>query len=136
LKQAIAKCPPEVWDNPKDKDRFWFIAYHTLYYAHRYLKTENNPYVRWKKADYRKQGFAMTKEQVLAYLKSVQQEVVEQIAVMDLDGKALNGFLANKMELQFYNLRHIQQHAGELYERLRPYELKLGWVSQRSKEIK
>ncbi len=135
LKQAIVKCPPNVWDDPADKDRFWFIAYHTLYYAHRYLKTENKGYVRWNKPQYGKQETAMPKEQILERLKTVEREVAEQVALMNLDGKSgYAGFLANKMELQLYNIRHIQQHAGELYERLRPYNVKIGWVSQRNKE--
>lgn len=135
LKQAIVKCPPDVWDDPNDKDRFWFIAYHTLYYAHRYLKTTNKNYVRWKKPDYGKQENAMSKEQVLEHLETVRGEVVDQMAVMKLDGKSgYAGFLANKMELQLYNIRHIQQHVGELYGRLSPYNIKLNWVSQRNKE--
>ena len=137
LKQAIVKCPPKVWDDPADKDRFWFIAYHTLYYAHRYLKIENKGHVRWKKPQFDKQGMVMSKELVLKHLKTVEREVVEQITVMDLDGKSgYAGFLANKMELQLYNIRHIQQHAGELYERLGSYNVKLGWVSQKNKEQK
>ena len=137
LKQAIVKCPPQVWDDPADKDRFWFIAYHTVYYAHRYLKTENKVYIRWKKPQYGKQETVMHKGQVLEHLKTVEHEVVEHVAVMDLDGKSgYAGFLANRLELQLYNLRHIQQHAGELYERLRPYNVKVGWVSQRNKEQK
>ena len=36
----------------------------------------------------------------------------------------------NKLELQFYNIRHIQQHTGELYERLGTREnIELDWVS-------
>ncbi len=135
LKQAIVKCPPQVWDDPADKDKFWFIAYHTLYYAYRYLKIANQNYVRWKKPQYGKPETAMPKDQVLEHLKTVEREVMEQVAMMDLDGKSgYAGFLANKLELQLYNLRHIQHHAGELYERLRPYNVKIGWVSQRNKE--
>ena len=135
LKQAIVKCPSEAWDDTADKDKFWFLAYHTVYYAHRYLKTENKSYVRWKKPQYGKQGSTMSKEQVLEHLKVVELEVVEHIAAMNLDGKSgYAGFLANKLELQLYNLRHIQQHAGELYERLRPYNVKLSWASQRNKD--
>ncbi|MEW6285814.1 MAG: hypothetical protein AB1509_06275 [Chloroflexota bacterium] len=37
--------------------------------------------------------------------------------------------LANKLELQIYNIRHIQQHTGELYERLRRYDVKLNSVT-------
>ena len=135
LKQAILKCPSDVWDNPQDRDRFWFIAYHTLYYAHRYLKVSNRGYTRWKKPQYGKQGTAMSKEQVLEHLGTVEREVIEQVAVMNLNGgSGFANFLANKMELQLYNIRHIQQHVGELYERLRPYRIKLGWALQRYKE--
>jgi len=35
----------------------------------------------------------------------------------------------NKLELQFYNIRHIQQHTGELYERLGTRaNIELDWV--------
>ena len=53
---------------------------------------------------------------------------------MKLDAESSG--LANKFELQLYNIRHIQQHAGELYERLSKYDLKLNWASERHKEKK
>jgi hypothetical protein len=57
---------------------------------------------------------------------------VKQLPLMDLDEKmGAAGALANKFELQVYNIRHIQQHTGELYQRLSPYNIKLEWASQR-----
>jgi hypothetical protein len=56
---------------------------------------------------------------------------------MDLDGKTgAADSLANKFELQIYNIRHIQQHTGELYQRLSERNIKLNWASQRYKENK
>jgi hypothetical protein len=138
LKQAITKCPPDVWDAPQDKDKFWFKAYHTLYYARLYLKTTGRGLVRWKKRSFSQNGVSLSKEEILAYLAFVQQEVADNIPVMDLDAKSgYNWLPSNKLELQLDNIRHIQQHTGELYERLSNHKnIKLGWVSQRSREKK
>ena len=134
LKQAIVKCPEHVWDDSKDRDKFWFVAYHTLYYAHRYLKAQDKGYVRWETRRYDKPGFPFTKEEILEKLAQVEREVVQQIPLMNLESEASG--LANKFELQIYNIRHIQQHAGELYERLSAHNVKLDWASRRYKEKK
>lgn len=34
FKQAVVQCPPAVWDAKRDKDKFWYVAYHTLRFAH------------------------------------------------------------------------------------------------------
>ena len=130
LKQAIVKCPPEAWDNPQDKDKFWFVAYHTLRYAHLYLKAQDKGFPRWEARGYSKQGTPFSKEEILERLALVEQDVVEQIPLMDLNGKSGYAWIpTNKLELQFDNIRHIQQHTGELYERLSAHRVKLPWVS-------
>jgi hypothetical protein len=134
LKQAVVKCPPEAWDDPRDKDRFWFVAYHTLFYAHRYLKAQGEGYVRWEGRRYEKPGSPFTKAEILERLAAVEGDVATQIPLMKLEAESSG--LANKFELQLYNIRHIQQHAGELYERLSAYNVKLEWASQRHKESK
>jgi hypothetical protein len=134
LKQAVVKCPPDVWDDPKHKDKFWFVAYHTLYYAHRYLKAQEQGFRRWEKRRHDKPGFPFSRDEILEKLLMVEREVMEQIPGMNLDAESDS--LANKLELQIYNIRHIQQHTGELYERLSAHNIKLEWASQRNKEMK
>ena len=137
LKQAVVKCPPEAWDNLRDKDRFWFVAYHTLYYAHRYLKAQDKGYARWERRQHTQQGVPFSKEEIFERLALVGQDVTGQIPLMKLDGKSgYAGFLTNKLELQLYNIRHIQEHAGELYQRLSASNIKLPWVSERHMESK
>lgn len=132
LKQAVVKCPPEAWDNPRDKDRFWFVAYHTLRYAHLYLKAQDKGYVRWEARRHNQPGLPFTKEEILERLALVERDVVGQIPMMNLDGKSGYAWIpTNKLELQLDNLRHIQQHTGELYQRLSAYHIKLNWVSER-----
>lgn len=135
LKQAIVKCPRDAWDNPQDKDRFWFVAYHTLRYAHLYLKAQDQGFPRWEARRHSQQGAPFSKEEILEKLALVEQDVAEQIPLMNLDGKSGYAWIpTNKLELQLDNIRHIQQHAGELYERLSAHKLRLPWVAVRYKE--
>ena len=137
LKQAIVKCPSDAWDNPQDKDRFWFIAYHTLRYAHLYLKAQDQGFPRWETRQHSHRGAPFSKEEILERLAIVEQDIVEQIPLMNLDGKSGYAWIpTNKLELQFDNIRHIQQHTGELYERLSTRNVKLPWVSLKYKEKK
>jgi hypothetical protein len=134
LKQAVVKCPSAAWDDPRDKDRFWFVAYHTLRYAHLYLKAQGEGYVRWEARGYSKPGAPFSKDEILKRLALVEQDVVEQIPLMNIDGESGYNWISTKLELQLDNIRHIQQHAGELYERLSKYDVKLNWTSQKGVE--
>ena len=138
LKQAIIKCPPSAWDAPQDKDKTWFKAYHALYYAHKYLQPTKEDFVPWKKHHKPRSGEPITKEDALEYLTFVEQQVADCIHLTDLE--AISGFLGNrfnKMELQFINIRHIQQHTGELFERLGSREnIKFEWAEQRHNKVK
>jgi len=135
LKQAILKCPPEAWDNPLDKDKFWFVAYHTLRYAHLYLKAQGKGFPRWEARQHSGPGTPFSKGQILERLKLVEQDVAEQIPLMDLEAESGYAWIpTNKLELQLDSLRHIQQHTGELYQRLGARNVKLPWVSERHKK--
>jgi hypothetical protein len=48
-----------------------------------------------------------------------QQQVDEKMRQLELDAESGFSWLPfSKLELQLYNIRHIQQHTGELMERL------------------
>jgi len=135
LKQAIAKCPQDMWDAPQDKDRCWFTAYHALYYAHLYLQPARKDFVRWRGHGKPASSSPLSKEEVLDYLAFVEQEVIRRVPVTDLEADSgFHGILVDKLELQFVNIRHIQQHTGELYERLGARKnIKLDWAERRHK---
>jgi hypothetical protein len=131
LRQAITECPDSMWDAPDPPNRFWQLAYHTLFYAHLYLQPSLNEITPWAehREGYEQLGHAsspdlpnietLSKEEVLRYLDFCLDQV--EIQVEAIDCKAESGFHwlpFNKQELQFYNIRHIQQHTGELCERL------------------
>jgi hypothetical protein len=67
---------------------------------------------------------------LLEFVDVCQGEVVRQLAVLDLE--AASGFHwlpFDKFELQIYNLRHLQQHVGELSERLgSEQQIEIEWI--------
>ena len=130
LKQVIVKCPAALWNAPGDKDKVWRKAYHALFYAHLYLQTTEKDFTPWEKHHDPDTGEPFTQAEVLEYLAFVQKQVAAQFQALNPDAESGFDWLPfNKLELQFYNIRHIQQHAGELFERLGTREnIELDWV--------
>jgi hypothetical protein len=62
---------------------------------------------------------------------------MERVPVTDLESESgFDWYPVNKLELQFINIRHIQQHTGELFETLGTREnIELDWMGF-SKTIK
>jgi len=131
LKQVIVHCPEALWNAPGSQDEFWKKSYHTLFYAHLYLQNAEKDFVPWEKHREPDGGEPFTKDEVLAYLSFVEKQVIDRVPDTDLEAESGFHWLPfSKMELQFYNIRHIQQHTGELYERLGTHEnVELHWVS-------
>ena len=134
LKQAISKCPPELWSAPEDKNKFWHIAYHALFYTHLYLQDTEMDFHAWEKHrdEYQfmgqtpwpphappKIGASYSREDMLEYLEVIRIYIRERIPVLDLETASGFDWLPfGKLELQFYTIRHLQHHAAELSERL------------------
>lgn len=135
LRQAIATCPSELWDSPADQNKFWHVAYHALFYTHFYLCPSENEFEPWAKTrkDYQFMGPTpwpphtrpvtdqpYSRADLLEYVDFCQARVTPWLAVTDL-GAAESGFHwlpFGKLELQIYSMRHLQQHIGELCDRL------------------
>jgi hypothetical protein len=133
LKQVIVQCPDALWDAPGNQDPFWRKSYHALFYTHLYLQNAEKDFVPWEKHHDPDAEIPFSKEDVLAYLAFVQKQVVERLPATNLESESGFYWLPfDKLELQLYNIRHIQQHTGELYERLGTHEnIELNWVSTR-----
>lgn len=134
LKQAVLQCPESLWNKSEHENRFWHIAYHALFYTHLYLQKSEKDFSPWSKhrEDYNFLGLLpwpphkkpeigepYSKDEILEYHQFVQQQVLEKLPSLDFNDQSGFSWLPfNKMELMMYNLRHLQQHIGELYERL------------------
>ncbi|MGA2489549.1 MAG: DinB family protein [Anaerolineales bacterium] len=145
LKQAVVKCPDSLWNAPEDKNKSWHVAYHALFYTHLYLQDAEKDFQPWENArnEYQfmgpvpwpphnlpKIGKPYTREEILAYLAFVQKQVQERVPALDLEtGSGFEWLPFGKLELQFYTIRHLQQHTAELYERLGSRDgIDLNWV--------
>jgi hypothetical protein len=147
LKQTIDKCPESIWNSPDDKTKFWNIAYHVLFYTHLYLQDTLQDFKPWPRhrEEYQflgqvpwpphaapKIGEPLDKEMVLDYLAFCQQQVRDRVPCLNFEAESGFDWLPfNKFELQLYNIRHLQQHTGELMERLGTRTgIELDWVGQ------
>jgi len=138
LKQVIERCPQNVWDNPQDTFKFWSKAYHTVFFVHLYLQDAEKDFVEWEKHHDPDGDVPFSKDEVLEYLAFAEKQVMERVPVTDLEAESgFHWYPVDKLELQFINIRHVQQHTGELYECLgiREKMEDLRWVGY-SKTIK
>ncbi|HEX6270855.1 MAG TPA: DinB family protein [Anaerolineales bacterium] len=130
FKQVVVHCPQSLWDVPEDPFRFWSKSYHVLFFVHLYLQNAEKDFVPWEKHHDPDGDIPFTKEEVLEYLTFVEKEVVKRVPATEWGAESgFHWYPVNKLELQFINIRHIQQHTGELYEYLGTREnMELGWV--------
>ena len=146
LRQAVIQCPEDMWHKEGDNNLFWHTAFHALFYTHFYLQPEEEDFVAWKKhreklyslsgiEEERKDELSSpyTKNEIIEYIDFCHKEVVKQVDALDLEAKSGFYWLPfNKLELQFYSIRHIQQHTGELYGKLEGVEGdKVKWVGMK-----
>ena len=141
LRQAIEKCPDSHWQDMTYRNSFWYVAYHALYFTHLYLQPTEDDLVSWEKDPEKIVSFTdrakveaavFSKLDILSYLDFCLVQVEEQVEALNLEADSGFHWLPfNKLELQFYNIRHIMQHTGELCERLGAHgEIEVGWVGR------
>ncbi len=145
LGAAIQKCPDSLWADPAPKNKFWHIAYHTIFYAHLYIQPGGEDFRPWSKhrEEYNfmgavpwpphhspKIGEPYSKADVLEYLAFCQEQIRAILPTLDFTAKSGFSWLPfGKLELQIYSIRHIQQHTGELCERLgEQAKIDIDWV--------
>jgi hypothetical protein len=146
LKQAITLCPEAMWLGGDSPNRFWHVAYHALFYVHLYLAPGEAGFEPWPKHKPNIQFLGplpwppheklmidepYSKQDVLEYHEFVRAEIEAKVPLVDLT--ATSGFswvLFSRLELQMYNIRHLQHHTGQLADRLRAQAgLGVGWVA-------
>ena len=147
LEEAIRACPEGLWADTSYTNAFWHVAYHATFYTHRYLSDSLEGFAPWSngRPEYEFLGDKLpwpphnkpnigepyTIAEVLEYMTLCRQVVEDKVSTLDLE--AASGFEwlpFNKLELQFYNIRHTQHHTGQLAERLLSSgDAGIGWVA-------
>jgi len=132
--QAIDKCPDSLWDDRSYTNVYSQIVFHSLFYTHFYLYPGPEAFTPWPKhrqgtEQMKFEGEPYSKTDLLEYCELVRQEVSPKVNALDLESPS--GFPwrpTNRMEMHIYNLRHLQQHIGEMCERLGvAYKIDIDW---------
>ncbi len=139
FKEAVNRCPDELWLETSHVNAFWQVAYHTLHYVHMYLQPNLKSFQPWAEHQANVQypnSFAgpskagsnlplipepYTKTQVLKLLTVCDDLVDTAIDSFDLLDKQ-SGFpwyTCTKLEHQIISIRHLQHHTAQLGDRLR-----------------
>lgn len=141
LRGAIEGCPDALWESGAPPRNFWRLAYHTLFYAHLYLELEAGEFVHWEKhrdeveSDQERETLnpkPYTKAEILEYAALVDARVGPQLDRMDLMAPecGIPWYTMPKLDHQIMNIRHIQEHAGQLRDRLLEACLDPKWVGK------
>lgn len=128
LKLAIDICPDDLWtsalwEDPTDDPeytQFWFLVYHTLAWLDLYLSESTfedfKPPAPFKRGVLPEKPY--TKDQLLDYLAYGRWKCQETIDTLS-DEKAIQirkyeWVELSFLELLFYTMRHVQEHASQL----------------------
>ncbi|MBA4370633.1 MAG: hypothetical protein C0418_03525 [Coriobacteriaceae bacterium] len=163
LRDAVERCPDEAWAAEGQGVPFWRVAYHTLYFTHLYLSTDERSFTAWEKHQTGLQdlddipgppelvellepphrpsrtGEPLTREEILEYLAFCEGMVDPSIDSLDLmredTGFSWHNPQRSKIEHQIVNIRHIQYHVAQLSARLRAAGVEgVEWVGSRPPE--
>ena len=139
VRDAVERCPDDVWTAPGHVSAFWQVAYHTIFFTHLYLHRDETSFQRWpghQRGVQQEDGLTRppdpasdlpvlptpySRAQVLAYWQVCDDMVDSAVDALDL-GAPECGFWwykVSKLEHQLINLRHAQHHAAQLADRLR-----------------
>ena len=152
LREAVERCPDDLWTSPAHLNPCWQVAYHALFFTHLYAQTDEAAFRPWVHHQAHVQypdgipgppdpasslplvADPYTKEQVLAYWEFCDAMIDGAVDAMHI-GAAESGFSwypVPKLEHQMVNLRHIQHHTAQLAGRLRDAAgIGIGWVGAR-----
>ena len=148
LRQAIEKCPDEVWLATDFRNPYWHVAYHTVFYTHFYAHPSDAEFRPWAKHRKDTNFFSerpdqpgvklppvepYSREEVREYCDLCRDEISARLEQDRLEGPSGFAWLPfSRFELHVYNLRHLQHHTGQLADRLRARaNIGVPWVGKR-----
>ena len=145
MEQTVSLCSDELWNVSGQDNPFWRVAFHALFYVDLYLQPSEDEMSLWENARDGYQFLGPTpwppheqpqadqpysREEILAYVSYLRGLVAG--TVPDIDLSAPSGFHwlpFDKLELQIYNIRHLQQHVGDLSTILLTQEkTEINWI--------
>jgi len=147
LENAIVACADHLWDCEDPDTRFWYMAYHTLFYLDYYVSEEPDRFMPpspFTLSEFDPSGQlperVYSKEELLNYLAFGRKKCYNRIMGLSETGEGKR--FANErrdysaMEILLYNMRHVQHHTAQLNLLLRQGKNEVpGWVSRAKDSI-
>jgi hypothetical protein len=142
LDNAILACPEELWNDRTQKQEYWYVTYHALFWLDLYLTGTAEgfaPPAPFTLDELDPAGLlpdrVYTKDELHTYLMHCRTKCKETIDVLtDQRAQQACVFGTRTMsfgELLLYNMRHVQEHAAQLSLILgEKYGTALGWVGR------
>ncbi len=145
MEQTVSLCPDALWNVQAQGNPFWRVAYHALFYVDLYLQPSEDEMTLWENARDGYQFLGPTpwppheqpqadqpygREEILAYIDYLRSFVAGAVPKIDLSAPSGFHWLPfDKLELQIYNIRHLQQHVGDLSTILLTQEnIEINWI--------
>ena len=144
LENAIELCPAGLWDTDA---KFWYNAYHCLFYLDYYLTTEPenfSPPSPFTLSEFDPSGAmperVYSKDELLSYLRESRIKCHDLIAGLTNETAQHRWVNAYRnysiIEILIYNMRHVQHHTAQLNLLLRQgINDAPRWVSQTKMEL-
>jgi hypothetical protein len=143
LRGAIEECPNDIWLSGVPPRSFWRLAYHTLFFTHLYLQVREEDFVKWElhrdevESDQERERLdaaPYSRAEMLTYWELVDAMVDPQLDKIDLSSTdcGIPWYTIPKLDHVILNLRHVQEHAGQLRDRLLESGIDQRWVTKRS----
>jgi hypothetical protein len=155
LDNAVIACPDSLWreavwtdpNAPSERTQFWYVAYHALFWLDLYLFGSEEGFAPLTPFSLVEQDDSIgplpsqtySRDEIRAYLTSLRGKCRTIIETMT-DERARQpvtfpwmeeGEVVSYVELQLYNMRHIQEHAAQLSLVLGQHEVpgdQIDWV--------
>ncbi len=147
LQNAIEACPDGLWGDTPGFQEYWYIAFHTLFWADLYLHgpvegfqppepfglEELDSSGAFPDQIYSKQELINYVDHCREKLRQIVSGLTdEEVAKTITHGKRSMSF----EELLWYNMRHVQHHTAQLNLLLRQSDSVVPeWVSRTSKDL-
>lgn len=144
FENSLSSCPESLWQDASYENRFWHIAFHTMFWTHMYLNDTEHSFEKWEKhiedyqwLNFRSNNYAeeeviYSKEEVLNYLSFCRAQLSGHLPTLNFENAGgFSWIRVNKLELHIYNIRHIQHHTSQLTDRLKEVEdTPIKWVGR------
>jgi hypothetical protein len=125
LANALRACPDSLWADRSQQPPFWYVAYHTLIFLDLYLSGSVEgfaPPAPVGLEDFDPSGVLReqpyTKDELQTYLRHCRRKCQATIEALSDEQAAqpcrFPSFEVSFLELQLYNMRHVQEHAAQL----------------------